>query len=179
LSPPVQAGFFFAQGRKMKDSRLSEQVRTFIVKSIACFDTPSVIVAAVRSEFGDEITHQAVNHYDPTKAAGARMDKKWRQLFEETRKAFLEEFGTIGVSHRAVRMRKLQAEVELLEQRGHPMAVAHLLKQAAEEMGAVYTNRRELMGNSGGPIEVKDVSDRELAKAVAEILADGLDESRD
>ncbi len=162
----------------MKNRRLNDRVRTFIVRSLVCFETPAAVLEAVKREFGEQITPQAIQHYDPNRSQGALLARKWRQLFEETRKAFLEDCGTIGISHRAVRLKKLDRQVALYEEAGNGAMVAQLLKQAAEEMGKVYTNRRELTGRGGRPVEVQDVSNRELAKAVAEILADGMDALR-
>lgn len=133
----------------MAKGKLSEPVKTFIVQALACFDTPSTVVAAVKAEFGETITRQAVEGYDPNKRAGAALSLKWRELFEATRKAFLEDTSAIGISHRSVRLRKLEAQIRLNEDRGNSAMVAQLLKQAAEEVGGVYTNRRELTGKDG------------------------------
>ncbi|WP_323015526.1 DUF2280 domain-containing protein [Devosia sp.] len=133
----------------MAKGKLSIEVQTFVVQCLACFDSPSVVAASVKAEFGETITRQAVEGYDPTKKAGAKLAARWRALFEETRKTFLEDTSKIGISHRAVRLRKLEAQVTLNEQRGNSGMVASLLKQAAEEMGNAYTNRRELTGKDG------------------------------
>ncbi|MCO5965482.1 DUF2280 domain-containing protein [Sinorhizobium meliloti] len=55
-------------------------------QSLACFDTPSIVVDTVMQEFGETITRQSVEGYDPTKRAGSNLAEKWRLLFEETRK---------------------------------------------------------------------------------------------
>lgn len=73
----------------MADGKLSEEVKTFIVQALACFDSPSVVVKAVKDEFGATITRQSVEGYDPNKRAGRDLARKWRLLFEETRKTFL------------------------------------------------------------------------------------------
>jgi hypothetical protein len=133
----------------MAKGKLSDAVKTFIVQSLACFDSPSVVAEAVRKEFAETITRQSVEGYDPTKRAGTALAPKWRTLFEVTRKAFLEDQSEIGIAHRSVRLRKLAHQVELNESRGNSAMVAQLLKQAAEEVGGSYTNRRELTGKDG------------------------------
>ena len=140
--------------------RLSDEVRTFIVQSVACFDTPSVVVAAVKKEFGEAVTPQAVEAYDPTKRAGRNLSAKWRALFEETRKTFLEDTAAIGVSHRAVRLRALARLQETAEKQGNIALAAQLLEQVAKECGDAFTNRRELTGKNGGPVQTEDVTDR-------------------
>ena len=49
---------------------LSNEVKAFIVQALACFDTPSQVAAAVREEFGIEVTRQKCEAHDPTKRAG-------------------------------------------------------------------------------------------------------------
>jgi hypothetical protein len=136
----------------MADAKLTDEVRAFVVQSLAMFDTPSTVAAAVKAEFGIEISRQAVENYDPTKKAGkSRPFKRWKQLFEETRKTFLEDTATIGISHRTVRLRALQRMVDKAETQGNMVLAASLLRQAAEEMGG-GPNRREHTGKDGTPL---------------------------
>jgi hypothetical protein len=138
----------------MAKGKLSQHVQTFIVQSLACFDTPSVVVDAVRKEFGETITRQSVEGYDPSKKAGSKLAEKWKALFEETRKTFLEDTATIAISHRAVRLRALQRMADKAETQGNMVLASSLLKQAAEEVGGSYTNRRELTGKDGKDLPV-------------------------
>jgi hypothetical protein len=138
----------------MAKGKLSEEVKTFIVQSLACFDTPSIVVDTVRKEFGETITRQSVEGYDPTKRAGSNLAEKWKLLFEETRKTFLEDTATIAISHRAVRLRALQRMADKAETQGNMVLAASLMKQAAEEVGNAYTNRRELTGKDGKDLPV-------------------------
>ena len=130
-------------------AKLDDRARTFVVQSLACFDAPTSVSAAVRKEFGFEITPQSVEAYDPTKRAGWNLAPKWRALFAETRKVFLEDTATIGISHRAVRLRALNRMADRAEGAGNMFLAAQLHKQAAEEMGNAFTNRRELTGKDG------------------------------
>lgn len=133
----------------MAKGKLTEEVKTFIVQALACFDSPSTVAASVQQEFGQTVTRQSVEGYAPHKRAGANLSAKWRLLFEKTRESFLDDTSKIGISHRSVRLRKLEAQIAVNEQRGNSAMVAQLLKQAAEEMGGAYTNRRELTGPGG------------------------------
>jgi hypothetical protein len=143
----------------MAKGKLSEEVKTFIVQSLACFDTPSIAVDTVRKEFGETITSQSVEGYDPTKRAGSNLTEKWKLLFEETRKTFLEDTATIAISHRAVRLRALQRMAEKAENQGNMVLAASLMEQAAKEVGESYTNRRQISGPDGGPVEVRTLAD--------------------
>lgn len=133
----------------MSQPTLPPEVQTYIVQANACFDAPSVVVKAVKEEFALEISRQRVEGYDPTKRAGQKLSEKHRALFEETRKTFLEDTAAIGISHRAVRLRALHRMAERAESQGNIGLAAQLHKQAAEEVGNAYTNRRELTGKDG------------------------------
>jgi hypothetical protein len=146
----------------MAKAKLTQEQQTFVVQSLACFDSPSVVVAALKKEHDVVLTAQAVEAYDPTKRAGRNLAAKWLALFEETRKTFLEDTASIAISHRAVRLRALQRMADKAETQGNLGMVSSLLKQAAEEMGGAYTNRRELTGAGGGPIKTEEVSARDL-----------------
>lgn len=128
----------------MARGKLTDEVRTFIVQSLACFDPPSVVVAAVKKEFGLTVTPQSVEAYDPTKRAGKNAARRWRALFDETRKAFLEDTSKIAISHRAVRLRALQRMAEKAESMGNMALAAQLHEQAAKECGDAYSNRHKL-----------------------------------
>lgn len=136
----------------MAKAKLNPEQQTYVVQALACFDSPSVVVAALKRDYAVTLTPQAVECYDPNKKAGAGLSAKWRALFEETRKTFLEDTATIGISHRAVRLRALQRMAEKAEAQGNMVLAANLLEQAAKEVGDSFTNRRELTGKGGSPL---------------------------
>ena len=129
--------------------KLSDEARAFVVQALACFETPSAVVASVRREFGAEISAQAVEAYDPTKRAGRHLSERWRVMFETKRAAFLADIAAIGISHKAVRLRELDKLFHRASVMGNLALAADLLEQAAREMGGAYTNRRELTGGRG------------------------------
>ena len=138
----------------MAKAKLSDEVKTYIVQALACFDSPSIVAAAVKKEFGIEVSRQLVESHDPNKKAASGLAPKWRILFEETRKTFLEDTASIAISHRAVRLRALQRMADKAEGQGNMVLASSLLKQAAEEVGGSYTNRRELTGKDGKDLPV-------------------------
>lgn len=133
----------------MAKAKLSNEVKTYIVQALACFDSPSVVAAAVKKDFGLDVSRQLVESHDPNKKAASGLAPKWRVLFEETRKTFLEDTASIAISHRAVRLRALQRMADKAETQGNMVLASSLLKQAAEEVGGAYTNRREITGKDG------------------------------
>jgi hypothetical protein len=138
----------------MAKAKLTREQQTYVVQALACFDTPSVVVASVKKDFGVVLSPQLVETYDPTKKAGRNLAARWRALFEETRKTFLEDTASIAISHRAVRLRALQRMADKAETSGNMVLASSLLKQAAEEVGGSYTNRRELTGKDGKDLPV-------------------------
>ncbi|MCM2293046.1 DUF2280 domain-containing protein [Allorhizobium sp. BGMRC 0089] len=138
----------------MAKAKLSREQQTFVVQSLACFDSPTVVAAALRKEYSVTLTPQSIEAYDPTKKAGKNLAERWKALFEETRKTFLEDTASIAISHRAVRLRALQRMADKAEGQGNMVLASSLLKQAAEEVGNAYTNRRELTGKDGKELPV-------------------------
>lgn len=156
------------------NAKLTNEGRTFVVQALACFDAPSIVAAAVRKEFGAEITPQSIEAYDPTKRAGRLLSEKWRALFEQTRKTFLEDTASIGISHRAVRLRALQRMADKAESMSNIALAAQLHEQAAKESGGSYTNRREVSGPGGAPLQINAVTATMTPQQAAEAYADTL-----
>lgn len=127
----------------MANAKLNSEVKTFIVQALACFDAPSVVVAAVKREFGLDVSRQLVESHDPTKRAGQAVAQKWAALFEASRKRFLADTAEIGISHRAVRLRALNRMAERAEGAGNMALAAQLHEQAAKECGDAYSNRHK------------------------------------
>lgn len=131
------------------DNPMTDIVRMFIVQSLAAFDTPTQVAEAVKEEFGVTISRQGVHAYDPTKAAGKDVDDRWKTLFEESRKSFLENVTDVPIANKATRLRALHRMAQAAERKGNYPLAAQLHKQAAEEMGNAYTNKREITGKDG------------------------------
>jgi len=120
---------------------LNNEVKGFIVQALACFDTPSQVVEAVKQEFGVELSRQLCESHDPTKRAGVNLAKKWVTLFHYTRKRFREETAEIPIANRAFRLRTLGRMAEKAEKSKNMSLTAQLLEQAAKEVGDIYVNR--------------------------------------
>ncbi|MGU3496362.1 DUF2280 domain-containing protein [Xanthobacteraceae bacterium A53D] len=127
----------------MAKAKLNTEVKSFIVQALACFDTPSVVVASVKREFGLEVSRQLVESHDPTKRAGRDVATRWAELFTATREAFLADTAAIAISHRAVRLRAIQRMAERAESAGNLVVAAQLHEQAAKECGDAYSNRHK------------------------------------
>lgn len=154
-------------------AKLDDTIKARIVQALACYDTPAQIAAAVKDEFGVVVSRPQVQCYDPEKAAGRALSKRWSDLFYATREAFLHDAAAIPIGHRGFRLRGLQRMYEQATERGNAALAAALLEQAAKEVGGIFTNRRKLSGPTGGPIRAESVhslSDVELERIAAGVV---------
>ncbi len=161
----------------MTYNKLSGEVKVFIVQRLACFSAPSEVARAVEEQFGVSISPQGVEAYNPYRRSGERLSEKWRQLFEQTRKAYLEETSGIGISHRAVRLSKLDQQCALAEERGDVLTLLKLLKQAKKEMDGTHAKYRLRSGPDRRP-SAPPVYDADVARKVIQILGEGLEKVR-
>ncbi|MBQ2647906.1 MAG: DUF2280 domain-containing protein [Achromobacter sp.] len=152
-------------------AKLTEAHKRFIVQALACWDTPSQVAEAFKDEYGLDVHRTQVAQYDPTKVAGQGLAKKWRELFDATRKRFRDEIAEIPIADQAFRLRQLGRIYDKHISRGNVIGAAGVLEQAAKEVGGAFTNKREHTGAGGGPIEQKTVvvDEREVAAAVAKL----------
>ncbi|GAB2472060.1 DUF2280 domain-containing protein [Comamonas humi] len=131
-------------------AKLSEAEKRFIVQALACYDTPTQVVEAVKEEFGTVLERGHVGCYDPTKVAGKDLAKKWRDLFHATREGFKREAAEIPIAQRSYRLRVLQRMVTKAESMKNMPLALQMLEQAAKECGDMYVNRKPLDGDGKG-----------------------------
>nr|WP_314626821.1 DUF2280 domain-containing protein [uncultured Janthinobacterium sp.] len=121
---------------------LKDEVKLFIVKALACFDTPTQVSIAVKEEFGLDVPRQQIATYDPEKHVGRSLSTKWKTLFHDTRAKFRDDVAVIPIASKAFRLRALARMAQQAEgMRNIALAVA-VIEQAAKEVGDVYVNRR-------------------------------------
>ena len=121
---------------------LNNEIKAFIVQSLACFDSPSQVATAVREGFGVVVSRQHVEAHDPTRKSSKGLAKRWVTLFEDTRNGFRSEVVKEPIANRSMRLRALGRMHEEAEARGHIVMAMKLLEQAAKECGDIYTSRR-------------------------------------
>lgn len=151
---------------------LTDDVKTAIVQGLACYDRPSDVAAMVKDEFGIAVTRQQLQAYDPSKKNGKNLAKKWRDLFEATREAFLKNTSEISIANRSVRLRLLEQMINKAIDRGNMALAAQLIEQSAKEIGDSYTNRvkNEHTGKNGGPIQTENLSEADMTKQVMQMF---------
>lgn len=153
---------------------LKGEVKAFIVQSLACFDTPSVVVDSVKKEFGIAVSRQQVESHDPTKVNGRGLAQKWVDLFNATRERFQTELADIPIANKAFRLRALDRMASRTETMKNFALTAQLIEQAAKECGDAYTNKQKVehTGKDGGPIESSTLTPEEYKQARREMLED-------
>jgi len=119
---------------------LSDDIKAFIVKGLAQYDTPSEVAESVRANFGIEISRQQVHAYDP--ACQKPPAPRWCDLYAATRRAFLEDAAGIGITQRSFRLRMLDQMTHRAAARGNLGLAASFLEQAAKECGGLYDRRQ-------------------------------------
>lgn len=154
-------------------AKLTHAQKVFIVQRLACFETPLEVSTALKAEYGIEVSKQAVEKYDPTKRAGEQLRKDLRDLFDKRRKRFRDEIDDIPEANKTVRVRDLALAARAFKESRNYIAMADMLERIAKEMGNVHSNRRELTGKDGKPMQFEDVTtmtDDELKAELARHL---------
>lgn len=130
---------------------LNEEVKLFIVQSLACFDTPSQVAEAVAEEFGIKVDRFQVHKYDPTKVNGKGVSKKLVAIFEVTRQAFLKDVAKIPIASQSFRLRSLQRMHDHHISRKNYVQAQAVLEQAAKEVGGIFTNKVKVASDPNDP----------------------------
>ncbi|AUV40476.1 MULTISPECIES: DUF2280 domain-containing protein [Klebsiella pneumoniae complex] len=123
---------------------LKPEVKAAIVQMLACYDTLSIVVAAIQKDYGIKVTPQQVESHDPTKVSGKGLAKKWVDLFNATRERFQNEISDIPIANKAYRLRVLNRMALNAESMKNYGMTAQLLEQAAKDVGDVYTNKQKV-----------------------------------
>ncbi|EXE12570.1 hypothetical protein J559_3107 [Acinetobacter sp. 983759] len=149
---------------------LKEPVKIFIVQSLACRDTPQEVADAVKQEFGIQVERQQVAAYDPTKARGKDLSKKFVELFHKTRADFDAGLIDIPIANKHYRLKQYQKQLERNSK--NVVMSLKILEQAAKDVGGQFTNRQEITGKDGKPIETinQNVPTNSYLKAREQVL---------
>jgi hypothetical protein len=117
-------------------SALTEEVKAFIVRGLARYETPTRVAAAVKVNFDIEIDRRQVFAYDP---AGSRPPaQRWIELHATTRAKFMDAMGEIGIANKLVRLRMLERYAHRADEHNQMERAAAFLDQAAKECGGFY-----------------------------------------
>lgn len=151
---------------------LKEPVKIFIVQALACRDTPQEVADAVKQEFKIEIDRRQCASYDPTKLAGKNLSKKFVELFNKTRADFDAGLIDIPIANKHYRLKQYQKQLERNSK--NVVMSLKILEQAAKDCGGQFTNKTEVTGAGGGPIQnentvVVTATDEQVRQAINEL----------
>lgn len=149
---------------------LKEPVKIFIVQALACRDTPQEVVDLVKQEYGIQISRSQCQAYDPTKYSGRNLSKKFVELFHKTRADFDAGLIDIPIANKHYRLKQYQKQLE--RNAKNTVMSLKILEQAAKDCGGQFTNRQEITGKDGKPIETinQNVSTDSYLKARERVL---------
>ena len=149
---------------------LKEPVKIFIVQALACRDTPQEVVDLVKQEYGIQISRSQCQAYDPTKYSGRNLSKKFVDLFNKTRADFDAGLIDIPIANKHYRLKQYQKQLE--RNAKNTVMSLKILEQAAKDVGGHFTNRQEITGKDGKPIETinQNVSTESYLKAREQVL---------
>jgi hypothetical protein len=132
-APATQTGHRPDQKTK---SILTDEMKAFIVRGLARYETPTRVAASVQAQFGIAIDRRQVFAYDP---AGSRPPaQRWIDLHAATRAKFLGAVAEIGIAQRLVRLRMLDRFANRADENNQMERAAAFLVQAAKECGGFY-----------------------------------------
>ena len=138
-------------GRRQNEknpSVLTDEVKAFIVRGLARYETPTQVAAAVQANFDIEITRRQVFAYDP---AGSRPPaQRWIDLHAATRAKFMQASAEIGVAQKLVRLRMLDRFANRADEQNYTERAAKFLAQAAKECGGFYERYQRPKGGAVG-----------------------------
>ena len=132
-------------------ARIAKKVKLFIVRMLAEFETPTQVSKTVKEVFNLDVTPQQCEAYDPTKRTGQDLSQELRDKFFEYRRIANDELEAIPIANKRYRLQLLQGLVDKYPD--NPVFIPKWAEQAAKEMGNQYTNKQEITGAGGGPLQ--------------------------
>lgn len=124
---------------------LKENVKLFIVIGLARHLTPSQVVDAVKEEFELVVSRMQVQTYDPTKAQGKSLSKKFKEIFLAARKKFIDEESETPISLKNYRLQILQINLNRAMHSGNIVLANQTIEQAAKEANNFYSNKLQAL----------------------------------
>lgn len=152
-----------------------DDVNAYIVKRLAVHDDPKAIRIDLNTRHDIEKTDREILLLSPEYCAchGHPLPAaKWIKLFKDTRERFManpEEF--VPEMNKGVRVRMLSLAAREYQNKNNYNGMSKMLEQIAKEAGNMYTNRVELTGANGGPVEINSMSDDQLNEELVSLIA--------
>jgi hypothetical protein len=153
-------------------AELTEFEKEEIVTLLARFKRHAEVVEAMREAHELELTVQQIRTYDPTHGRCVA-SQKLRSLFEEQRKAYIEDVSKVPAANQGFRLNELNDLYERAKKAKNLKLAAELMEQISKEVGGIFTNVRDLNLNDGRG-RARDLSPEERRELLAGKMADAL-----
>jgi hypothetical protein len=95
---------------------------------------------------GHDVSPQATEAYNPERRVGRNLSKVHRELFYAEREKFKQSIDAIPIANSVYRLLKLQQFADKAEDAGELTVAMAALKQAAQDLGGVFTNNVNVSG---------------------------------
>lgn len=130
---------------------LRKEVKLFIVRSLAVFNTPEETARLVNEEYKNlNVSRQQCERYDPTKRAGKDLSDELKKEFEITREEFLGKPESIPIANLVVRLQRYE---NMFQASKNNILRLKIQEQAAKDVGGQFTNRQEITGKDGEALQ--------------------------
>ena len=129
-----------ARGAKAGPIRLTYEQKVYVVKRLAAYDAPVVIVRGLKEEFGITVRPELIQHYHPERAHARTLAQHWKDLFWDTRKSYVDSTADIGADHKPVRIRWRGEMVQETWGAGQHKIANEILDSVAKEVGSGAAN---------------------------------------
>lgn len=147
--------------------KMTDEIIAFIVRRYAIYDSTTEIRKAVEEEFGVKLSSESVRRYNiDTQGVRSKVQKRWIDLFDETRDHFQKGLDDVGIVWKPYRLKRLDEMERVARAQGNYSLARELLEQAAKETGGMY--------DKGSPISLSLLQRQidELARVVVEEVHD-------
>ena len=124
------------RGAQAERTRLTHEQKVYVVKRLAAYDAPVVIVRGLQEEFGITVRADLVHYYHPERGYGRTLAQHWKDLFWDTRESYVDSTADIGAGHKPVRIRWRGEMAQETWGAGQHRIANEILDSVAKEAGS-------------------------------------------
>jgi|SRR5690625_807145 len=115
---------------------LKSEHKEFIVKGLATCDSVTEIQRELKQVYDVDASMPQILYYDPDKSG--KLAKKWRHMYYETRRRYMEEVSVIPIANKGYRLNEMQKNYEKAKRSGNLVLAQQILEQASKEVGGLF-----------------------------------------
>jgi hypothetical protein len=136
----------------MSCNKLTDEQKIYVVERLAAYDGLTAIARGLKEKFGITISPTGVSHYNPERSLD--LAQRWKDLFAETRKAYIDSTADIGFTNKPARLRRREAMMHKAWAAGQYELANEILDSIAKETGDPLGDKRrhEHSRSRGAPL---------------------------